>query len=169
MRFFEAVSTAQSLSWSLSCPIHCGSSIVPWFISGVSVGFLLAVITLTLSLWHLNLCPSETRILIHLSRLAPLGSVLHRPLALQLAWRAVCMDQTLTELTQAVQVLSVRHQCAKIDSDGILRILEPSYRSLRPMKNSGLFRVSFSGPDSNSFWLHWVFRLQQRNPWNYLH
>ena len=54
---FEAVATAQSLSWSLSCPIHCGSSIIPWFISGLSLGFLLAVIALTFLLWHLGLLP----------------------------------------------------------------------------------------------------------------
>ena len=53
----EAVSTAQSLSWSLSCPIHCGNSFLPWFLSGISLGFLLGFITLALSLWHFGLLP----------------------------------------------------------------------------------------------------------------
>ena len=56
----EGVSTAQSLSWTLSCPIHCGSSFLPWFISGFSLGFLTAVLSLTFLVWHLGFVPFQS-------------------------------------------------------------------------------------------------------------
>ena len=55
MPFLEGVSTVQSLSWTLSCPIHCGSSFLPWLITGFSLGFLTALLALTFLLWHFGL------------------------------------------------------------------------------------------------------------------
>lgn len=30
-------------SLSLACPLHCGGSVLPWFLAGLSVGFLLCL------------------------------------------------------------------------------------------------------------------------------
>ena len=40
-RFVAAFSLASDLSWHLSCPLHCGSSVAPFLGLGLSVGLLL--------------------------------------------------------------------------------------------------------------------------------
>ena len=44
----EWFSFVQQLSWSFSCPLYCGSSFLPWFVAGFSVGFLSCLISVFL-------------------------------------------------------------------------------------------------------------------------
>ena len=41
-RFAEAFTTLSDLSLRFSCPLHCSSSCLPWFLAGTCVGLLLS-------------------------------------------------------------------------------------------------------------------------------
>lgn len=41
----------KDLVWGFACPLHCGSSGVPWFVSGLLIGFLLGIGLTLGTLW----------------------------------------------------------------------------------------------------------------------
>ena len=45
-QLLAVASSAGSLLHSFACPLHCGGSSVPWFLSGVCLGFTLCLVLL---------------------------------------------------------------------------------------------------------------------------
>lgn len=44
----------RDLSWSLSCPLYCGSSVVPVFLSGFLFGLICGLVLAASILWFLD-------------------------------------------------------------------------------------------------------------------
>ena len=60
-RAFAGVGVLRELVWGLACPVHCGSSGVPFISLGFLIGFFLGVGLTLAALWtlfHLQLKPS---------------------------------------------------------------------------------------------------------------
>lgn len=50
--WLEAATALFDLSSRASCPFHCSSSCIPWFLAGLSLGFVLAVVLAILGLFY---------------------------------------------------------------------------------------------------------------------
>ena len=50
----QVVSLFRDLSWSLSCPLYCGSSVIPIFLSGFLLGLLFGLCLCAAALWYLD-------------------------------------------------------------------------------------------------------------------
>lgn len=42
--FVSGWSAIQQASWTFSCPVHCSSSVLPWFLVGLCLGFVLCLL-----------------------------------------------------------------------------------------------------------------------------
>lgn len=50
-RVLAGAALLKDLVWGFACPLHCGSSGIPWFVSGALVGFFLGIGLTLGTLW----------------------------------------------------------------------------------------------------------------------
>ena len=74
-RIVEWLSVVQQLSVTLTCPLHCGSSCIPWVAAGFSFGFVTCLVVLLLLFGLLH----RPILLWLLSSVAPAGPAPRHP------------------------------------------------------------------------------------------